>query len=300
MKLSLVGEYSIINLIEQGEKFISLVSDSAKLDAQILLGFVLEKEHTYLLTWPEKIISKTLAEHYIQLLTRRHTGEPIAYITGVKEFWSLSLEVSTSTLIPRPDTETLIELVLQLFANENRQLNCLDLGTGTGAIALALASEKPLWHIEAIDRDKNSVELAQKNAKTLKLKHVVVYQSNWFKQIAKNKKFDIIISNPPYIDINDCNLNFGDVRFEPKSALVANDKGLSDIKHIAKEAIMYFSAQGLLFFEHGFQQGKAVRDILTGLGYKSAKTVKDLNGNDRVTWAKVNLPSFTSSNNENT
>ena len=212
--LSLIGEHSIINLVERGQAFISLVSDSAKLDAQILLGFVLEKEHTYLLTWPENIVSKNLIEQYSQLLMRRYTGEPIAYIIGVKEFWSLNFEVSTSTLIPRPDTETLVELVLEKFTDD-RQISCLDLGTGTGAIALALASEKPLWHIEAIDMDIASVELAQKNAKTLNLKHVVIYQSNWFKQIAKNTKFDIIISNPPYIDVNDCNLNHGDVRFEP-------------------------------------------------------------------------------------
>jgi len=287
MKLSLAGEYSISNLIEQGKEIISLVSDSAKLDAQILLSFVLEKERTYLLTWPEQVVSKALTEHYIQLLTRRCAGEPIAYITGVKEFWSLTFEVSKSTLIPRPDTETLVELVLQVFTNKDHQVSCLDLGTGTGAIALSLASEKPLWHIEAIDMDKSAVELAQSNAKKLNLKHVVIYQSNWFKQVVKDKKFDIIISNPPYIDIDDYNLKQGDVQFEPKSALVAKDQGLADIKHIAKEAIMYLSMQGVLFFEHGFQQGKAVREILMNLGYKNAQTVKDLNDNDRVTWAKI-------------
>ena len=275
---------SIVSLIEYGCKLLTPCSDSAKLDAQILLCLVLNKECSYLLTWPEKELSPQYIEQYLSLLARRFTGEPIAYITGVKEFWSLSLAVSTATLIPRPDTETLVELVLDVFA-EQSNINCLDLGTGTGAIALALAFENPSWKIDAVDFNIEAVNLAQQNAKNLNLPQVNIYQSDWFSAITTVKKFDLIVSNPPYIDSDDKNLNCGDVRFEPKSALVANEQGLADIKHIAKNAQLYLVDQGKLFFEHGFDQALPVQKILTDLGYKQVQTVKDLNNQDRITWA---------------
>jgi len=164
-------------------------------------------------------------------------------------------------------------------------MTCLDLGTGTGAIALALASEKSAWKIDAADFSIEAVNLAKLNADNLNLTQVNVYQSDWFERISKTLKFDIIVSNPPYIDIDDINLEQGDVRFEPKSALVAKEQGLADIKHIADEARYYLNSEGKLFFEHGFEQGRAVREILTDLGYKNAQTKQDLNGHDRITWA---------------
>jgi len=252
---------------------------------------VLNKPRSYLLTWPEKKLSVEQLLEFKHLLSRRAQGEPIAYITGEKEFWSLSLAVSTATLIPRPDTETLVELVLELYSDD-KVISCLDLGTGTGAIALALASEKATWKIEAIDFSFEAVKLAQFNAKNLNLAQVAIYQSDWFAGILINKKFDIIVSNPPYIDGDDINLCRGDVRFEPKSALVATEQGLADIKHIACEARRFLSADGKLFFEHGFEQGHAVRRILTDLGYENAQTKQDLNGHDRISWAiypSVNL-----------
>ncbi len=275
---------SIDRLIEHGTTLLKSCSDSARLDAQILLCFVLNKERSYLLTWPEKELTVTEIEQYITLLSRRNKGEPIAYITETKEFWSLSFKVSPSTLIPRPDTETLIELVLDIYGY-NEQVNCLDLGTGTGAIALALAFEMPMWNIQAIDFSADAVALAKYNARQLGLSRVEIYQSDWFSSIKANNKFDVIVSNPPYIDPLDKNLTQGDVRFEPKSALVADDNGLADIKHIAKEAINYLLKEGKIFFEHGFNQGSAVRKILVNLGYHNAQTVTDLNGHDRITWA---------------
>lgn len=284
MRMRLVGDNSIANLLNQGQQLLTAGSDSALLDGQILLSMALDKPRSYLLTWPEKHLNNEQVEHYISLLTRRYLGEPIAYITGEKEFWSLPLKVSPATLIPRPDTETLIELVLDLFGAD-KNLHCLDLGTGTGAIALALASENSDWQIDAVDFNHDAVALAQYNAKSLGLQHVAIYQSDWFTAIDEHKKFNIIVSNPPYIDVNDENLSQGDVRFEPKSALVANEQGLADIKHIAKQAISYFSEQGMIFFEHGFEQGQQVRDILAALGYKKMQTKQDLNGLDRITWA---------------
>ena len=282
--MRLVGDNSIANLTFQGHQLLAKTSDSAKLDVEILLSFVLKKERSYLLTWPENKLSDEQLLEFISLLSRRAEGEPIAYLVGVKEFWSLPFAVSKSTLIPRPDTETLIELILDLHADD-KVLTCLDLGTGTGAIALALASEKPLWQIDALDFNTEAVSLAQYNANNLSLKQVSIYQSDWFDSVDENKKFDLIVSNPPYIDDNDVNLTQGDVRFEPKSALVASEQGLADIKHIANKARFFLNANGQLYFEHGFEQGLEVRNILTSLGYKHAQTVRDLNGHERVTWA---------------
>lgn len=282
--LRLVGDNSIANLVVQSQHLLNKTSDSAKLDAEILLSLVLEKDHSYLLTWPEKKLNNEQLADYLSLLVRRINGEPIAYITCVKEFWSLPLFVSPATLIPRPDTEILVEKVLDLY-HSSENLSCLDLGTGTGAIALALANEKPSWQIEAIDFNQSAVELAKKNAKNLSLSQVNIYQSDWFSAIENNKTFDLIVSNPPYIDGDDNNLNQGDVRFEPISALVAKEQGLADIKHIAKQAIRYLNTSGKLFFEHGFEQGQAVRDILVACGYQNQQTAQDLNGLDRITWA---------------
>ncbi len=283
-RLRLIGDNSIANLIKQAQLLLQENSDSAKLDAQILLCFVLDKARSYLLTWPDKLLNNKQLLHFLQLLVRRIQGEPIAYIIGIKEFWSLPLKVSTATLIPRPDTETLVELVLEQYQGK-KNISCLDLGTGTGAIALALASENSTWHIDAIDFNADAVQLAKCNAKCLNLEQVNIFQSDWFAQVGANKKFDVIVSNPPYIDSNDENLSQGDVRFEPKSALIADEKGLADIKHIADVARAFLSAKGKLFFEHGFEQGHAVRAILTALGYENSQTEQDLNGHERITWA---------------
>ncbi|REL28842.1 peptide chain release factor N(5)-glutamine methyltransferase [Thalassotalea euphylliae] len=262
------------------------VSDSPLLDAKVLLADVLEQTLTYLITWHDKPLTEVQLSVFQQMLERRLAGEPIAYIVGVKEFWSLPFFVAPSTLIPRPDTETLIELVLANHDKDNLQL--LDLGTGTGAIALALASENPSWHVQAVDFNPDAVTLAQRNAQHLALTHVKIYQSDWFSAVnvqSEEDKFDIIVSNPPYIDEADPHLVAGDVRFEPKSALVANNQGLADIEHIVSEAKSYLVSGGAIYLEHGYQQGAAVRDILTANGYQNAQTEQDLAGNDRITWA---------------
>jgi len=276
--------YSLKNLVEYGQKLLGQSSDSAKLDAQLLLCLILEKDLSHLFTWPDTVIEAALVKQYLDLLTRRYCGEPIAYITGVKEFWSLPLAVSAATLIPRPDTEILVEQVLDVLNGQN-SLSCLDLGTGTGAIALALASENPSWQVEGLDYSPAAVRLAQLNANNLNLSHVNFYQSDWFSNVTRNKVFDLIVSNPPYIDSNDKNLSQGDVRFEPMSALVADNNGLADIKTIARLAREYLSTKGKIFFEHGFDQGASVRKIMTEAGYKQVQTVNDLSGHERVTWA---------------
>lgn len=277
---------SIKDHIEFGASLLEEVSDSAKLDAQVLLGFTLGKAINYLYTWPEKVLSVEEALTFNLLLKERLSGKPIAYITGVKEFWSLPFYCNASTLIPRPDTEILIEQIL--FETEEHfkgEVRCLDLGTGTGAIALALASENKHWKIDAIDFNEEAIALAKKNAKQLALPHVNIYQSDWFSNVEEQNLFDVIISNPPYIDENDIHLSQGDVRFEPLSALVAENSGLADIEKISKDAKNYLKQGGYLFFEHGYNQGQAVRNIMMSLGYKQVKTIQDYGENDRVTYA---------------
>ncbi len=261
-------------LIESG-------SDSPSLDAALLLCHVLQKPRSYLLTWPDKRLDADTISAFEVLLARRIAGEPIAYIIGEREFWSLPLKVAPSTLIPRPDTERLVELALDKAVLIDGDI--LDLGTGTGAIALALASELPQRHVLGIDLRSEAVELAEDNRKRLQLSNVTFLQGSWFTPLANGIKFALIASNPPYIEEHDPHLQQGDVRFEPRSALVAGDNGLADIKHIATSAREYLLDRGWLLFEHGYQQGKAVRAILSELGYQQVVTEQDYAGNDRVT-----------------
>ena len=286
-EIELPPNASIEALILFGGRILEDTSDSAKLDSQLLLSCVLDKPTSYLLTWPEKVIEQFQVDQFEILLNRRLQGEPVAYILGYKEFWSMPLKVSPATLIPRPDTEILVEQVLNEFSSSvDLDLRCLDLGTGTGAIALALASELPRWQFEAVDFNKDAVSLAQENADALAIKNITIYQSDWFTNIDKSKKFDVIVSNPPYIDKSDHHLTEGDVRFEPDSALVAENKGLADIEKIASGAKDFLLDNGAIFVEHGYQQAKNVATILSRLNYQQIKIIKDLSGNDRVTIAR--------------
>ncbi|OUS11487.1 protein-(glutamine-N5) methyltransferase, release factor-specific [Gammaproteobacteria bacterium 53_120_T64] len=255
------------------------VSDSPRLDVEVLLCHVLDKPRSYLFTWPEKILDQKTAQYFNDLLQRRADGEPIAYLTGQKEFWSLSLEVNTTTLIPRPDTELLVETALQAMAKSDAQV--LDLGTGTGAIALALASERQQWQIMAVDLVPEAVALAEKNRQRLSLDNVRVLRSHWFKDIAP-QKFDLIVTNPPYIDADDHHLSEGDVRFEPSSALVSAHHGLADIEIIIAGAKPYLRTGGFLLIEHGYQQAGAVRTLLQNEGFVSVSTERDIAGLERV------------------
>lgn len=259
------------------------LSDSARLDIELLLCHILQKNRTYLFTWPDKILSPEQAEDFLQFFNRRKSGEPIAHILGQREFWSLPLAVNNSTLIPRPDTELLVELVLELFADDSveQQRTCLDLGTGTGAIVLAVASEKPNWQLVGVDRSADAVALAEKNRSHLQFVQVQIMQSDWFSAIPA-QQFDVIVSNPPYIDPLDPHLDQGDVRFEPRSALIADKHGLADIELIIQQGWNYLHGQGWLLLEHGYDQGQAVRELLTARGFVQVQSRRDLGGNERV------------------
>ncbi|CAI2498566.1 TPA: peptide chain release factor N(5)-glutamine methyltransferase [Serratia fonticola] len=255
-------------------------SDSAKRDAEILLGFVTGRARTYLLAFGETPLTAEQAEQLTLLLARRERGEPVAYLVGEREFWSLPLSVSPATLIPRPDTECLVELALERLPATPCAI--LDLGTGTGAIALALASERPDCQLTGIDLQPEAVALAQHNAQKLAINNARFLQGSWFTPVA-GQKFALIASNPPYIDEADPHLGQGDVRFEPGSALVAADQGLADLAAIVQQAADYLEPQGWLLLEHGWQQGETVRTLLNAAGFIAVATHRDYGGNDRVT-----------------
>ncbi|MGF1908058.1 peptide chain release factor N(5)-glutamine methyltransferase [Vibrio kasasachensis] len=256
-------------------------SDSPSLDAAVLLCFALGKPRSFLMTWPEKALSPQELVPFEALLSRRLTGEPVAYIVGEREFWSLPLKVSPTTLIPRPDTERLVEVALDKALCTDGDI--LDLGTGTGAIALALASELPHRNVVGIDLMLDAQQLATSNSESLGIQNATFLAGSWFEPLATGTQFAVIVSNPPYIEENDPHLAQGDVRFEPLSALVAADNGLADIRHIADNARNYLANGGWLLFEHGYDQGTIVRVIFAELGYQDVETFQDYGYNDRVT-----------------
>ncbi|MGL5325945.1 MAG: peptide chain release factor N(5)-glutamine methyltransferase [Aeromonas sp.] len=255
--------------------------ESPRADADVLLCHLLDCRRSYLMTWPERELDAAQQATLQEWLARRLNGEPIAHLVGEREFWSLPLKVSPATLIPRPDTEVLVEQALAKIPQGPCAV--LDLGTGTGAIALAIKSERPELDVWAVDRMADAAALARENSAALGLP-IEVRDGSWFAPFDEQApRFAVIVSNPPYIDGADPHLEQGDVRFEPRSALVADDAGLADIRHIATHAPAYLLPDGWLLLEHGWDQGGAVRQLLRDSGYREVATVRDYGDNDRVT-----------------
>ena len=257
------------------------LSDTARLDVAVLLAHALERDKTYLYTWPDRELTAAQQQVFESLLVQRQKGVPIAYLVGEKEFWSLPIKVSSDTLIPRPDTELLVQLGLELFASDSPR-TIADLGTGTGAIALALAHERSRWQVLGADISPQIVALAEQNRVAFQLMNLRFVVSDWCSALPK-QAFDLILGNPPYIAADDPHLLCGDVRFEPETALVSEEDGLHDIKCIATQAKDHLKLQGFLLLEHGCQQAQAVREILSAAGYSNMKTFQDLAGLDRAT-----------------
>lgn len=257
-----------------------LEHDSAKLEAEILLCHLLKISRAQLYTWPERELTDQQANDFFDLIYQRQQGQPIAYLTGQREFWGLSLQVNSNTLIPRADTETLVEIALQK-ATAYAQPKLLDLGTGSGAIALALASELNQAEIHAVDYSADALTIAKSNAKRLNLA-VQFHQGSWFEPVI-DQDFDIIVSNPPYIESADPHLNQGDLRFEPSQALASGVDGLDDLRLIISQAKAHLNPQGWLMVEHGYNQAQVVADLFKQSGYQAIELITDLAGQPRVT-----------------
>ena len=263
-------------------------SDTARLDAEFLLSYVLQKPRSYFFTWPEKELSHEELKQFETLLAQRKQGIPVAHLTGEREFWSLNLKVTEATLIPRPDTELLVELALAQKNPTNARV--VDLGTGTGAIALAMACERPQWQVIAVDKSPEALQVAKENAARNNITNVVFFEGSWCQPLQEQPlPADMVVSNPPYIRSDDEHLDQGDVRFEPMRALASGKDGLDDIRIIVRESLAILKAGGYLLLEHGYDQGYDVRKILEDAGYINARTERDLAGHDRVTLAQKPL-----------
>lgn len=293
----------------QLEAALHLDPGTARIEVQCLLQSVLKVNRAYLLTHPERVLDAAAHERYLALFERRIKGEPIAYLLGVREFFGLDFKVTPATLIPRPDTELLVELALQHIprpvpaggipaasgskaartgetgeggCQAGRGFRVLDMGTGSGAIALSIASERPDADVVAVDASDAALTVAGENAQRLNIANVRLLRSDWFAQLA-GCRFDLIVSNPPYIEADDVHLSQGDVRFEPLTALASGPDGLDDIRRISSEAKEHLVPGGWLMFEHGYDQAQRVRDLLQQAGFFDVESRRDLSGIERVT-----------------
>ena len=253
---------------------------SARLDAEVLLAHTLDKPRTHVRAWPEHPVADHQTTRYRELIARRAGGEPVAYLTGTREFWSLSLEVTPETLIPRPETELLVEVALSLIPMGER-IPVADLGAGTGAVAAAVATERPACAVLATDVSPRALEVAAHNMARFGLDNVRLRQGDWCEALA-GERFALIASNPPYVAREDPHLDRGDVRFEPRLALSAGDDGLDAIRTITATAANHLLPGGALAVEHGHDQGRDVRELFTHHGYREVRGYQDLSGCNRV------------------
>ncbi len=275
---------SVRQVIQQAVEQLTGRVEDANVDAQTLATFVLKKDRAWQIAHSDDLFPEHLSDLFNELIESRKTGIPVAHLTGQREFWSLSLRVTPDTLIPRPDTEILVEQALQSDLPEGAQV--LDFGTGSGAIALALAKENPGWTVQALDISSAALQVAKENAKVNNISNVTFITSDSLLAYT-GYKFDAIVSNPPYIREDDEHLSQGDVRFEPENALVSGADGLDCIRYLIQHAPSYLVPQGLLLVEHGYDQARAVQNLFKQAGYADIETTKDLGGNERVTQARL-------------
>jgi len=265
-----------------GSKEFDSISETPEVDMQILLCQLLGQSTAYLYSHPDTELTGQQARLLTALIERRKKGEPIAYLTGYKGFWTTDLRVTPNVLIPRPETELLVEMALEIERDQVK--SAVDLGTGSGAIAIALATERPEWQITATDISAAALTLARQNAR-LNNTDIRFVQGNWCGAIAA-EQFDLIISNPPYIDPADTHLLSPSIGFEPRNALVAADHGLGDLREIITVSRQHLAGGGQIILEHGYNQSSDVCDILTSSGYQQIQTRQDISGNERAVSAR--------------
>lgn len=261
-------------------------SDSWRLDAELLLAHVLDKSREYLLTWPEFEVEEADQKKFEGLLNRRSKGEPVAYLIGKKYFWDFELSVNPDVLIPRPETELLVEKAIELTAdNKSISIKLADLGTGSGAIAIALAKQNSAWQVTAVDKSSEALTVAKNNATALNVTNIEFLQGSWCQPLAA-ENYDLVAANPPYVEAGESHLTEGSLPFEPLMALVAEDKGLADIEHIIEKSRACLRDGGWLLIEHGFDQSAEVARLLLKAGYVSIGSQADLAGIERVAFAQ--------------
>jgi len=273
----------IVDALVAAQARLSTASNTeARFEAQLLLQHALKTNRAWLIAHENDVLTYSQHMHFDTLIQRRIQGEPIAYMLGFREFYGLHLKVTPDTLIPRPDTEILVDTALSKMPASQNSLRVLDLGTGSGAIALAIANKRPRADVLAIDASENALKIAQENANALQIANVQFLSSHWFGALHQ-QRFDVIVSNPPYIEDADPHLAQGDLRFEPLSALASGKDGLHDIRMIIDQCLVHLKPQGWLMLEHGYNQASAVADLMSEAGLVGISTHKDLGGNDRVT-----------------
>ncbi len=272
---------TIADAILEGKRLLAHLP-SPQFEAELLLSYLLDRNRSYLIAFPEKALSSSMIEAYRQLLMRRAAGEPFAYISGEKEFYGLQLTVNEETLIPRDDTEAIVEAALERIPiTVESAFSLLDLGTGSGAIALAIKKYRPDIEVTAVDYYPQTLKVAAQNAQRNNL-DIEFIESNWFSSLPK-ASYNLILSNPPYIDPIDPHLDGDGVKYEPKRALIAENRGLSDLFYLIDNAPFYFKDAGWLLLEHGYDQSQILQQRMAQKGYQSIETLQDYGGNDRVT-----------------
>lgn len=272
--------------VVSAEKQLRLHVDAAQLEAELLLGHLLGKSRTWLIAWSDTCLTDKQLQHYAALINKRIQGAPIAHLTAEREFWSLPLKVTTDTLIPRADSELLVETCLDLYPAGNN-ITVADLGTGSGAIALAIATERPEWSIMATDQSRQALDVAIQNADALQVGNIQLLHGDWFNALPDGSRMEILLSNPPYIPDDDPHLQQGDLRFEPRSALASGEDGLDAIRVIISKATEHLKPEGYLVLEHGYNQGSAVRKLMHAASLNEIETRTDLAGHERVTMGRA-------------
>jgi len=271
---------SIQAALDSAGELLAACNDAPALESSVLLAHVLGMTRTQLRTRPEQTLRTDQQQAFFDLIARRKAGEPVAYLIGHREFWSLDLIVNEHTLIPRPETELLVELALARIPRD-KEFHVLDLGTGSGAIALAIASERPNCHITASDRSPQALAVARANANRLNIANMSFREGSWLSPFS-TERFDIIVANPPYVAEHDPHLDEGDLPAEPRSALVAGPTGLEMIGAIIDGAKRHMREEAWLLMEHGYNQADMVTRLLHDAAYRQIQTWRDTAGIERV------------------